>query len=78
MVNLAPTGDNLWKHSSVYRKFCSSDTVYTTNPTWTALGSKPGLGGEKLVTVLWHGLIPDYEYQHSAVCLLTVLTEILQ
>jgi hypothetical protein len=27
-----------------------SVTLYNTNPTWTALGLKPGLHGEKLVT----------------------------
>jgi len=31
------------------------------------LGIKARLGGEKLVTVLWHGLIPGYAYQHSPV-----------
>jgi len=31
------------------------------------LGIKATLGGDKLVTVLWHGLIPGYAYQHSAV-----------
>jgi hypothetical protein len=28
-------------------KACPSATLFTTNPTWTALGANPGLRGEK-------------------------------
>jgi hypothetical protein len=42
-------------------KICPSATLFTTNPTWTDSGSKPGLCGEKPATNrLSHGtaLIP--------------------
>jgi len=32
------------------RKTCPIDTMSTTNPTWTGLGSNPGLGGDRPAT----------------------------
>jgi hypothetical protein len=40
------TGENL----STGRKTCPSDTLSATNPIWTDLGSKPGLGGDTMRT----------------------------
>jgi hypothetical protein len=38
------------EHRSTRGKTCSSATLPTTNPTWTELGSNPGLRGERPAT----------------------------
>jgi hypothetical protein len=50
------------------RKTYQSDTLSTSNPTWTDRGSKPGLHGEKPVTnCLSHGTVLDIQSEIFAV-----------
>jgi hypothetical protein len=39
-----------WENRSNRGKTCPSATLSTTNPTWTDLGSNPGLRGERPAT----------------------------
>jgi hypothetical protein len=44
------------ENRSTRRKTCPSATLSTTNPTWTDLGSEPGLrGGRQAANRLSHG-----------------------
>ena len=60
-----------WEKRSSRRKTCSIATLYTIHPTYSSLGSKPGLLGERLATnrpfrkpivpfihvIFWYGIL---------------------
>ena len=50
---------------STLGKTCPSANLFTTNPTWTNPGSKPGLRGEQRATnLLSHGTASVTFYHH--------------
>jgi hypothetical protein len=54
------------KNRSIRGKTCPSATLSTTNPTWTDLGSNPGLrGGRPLILLLF---TCTYLYKNISIC----------
>jgi len=54
--------ENSKRRETIWSKSYPSATVCNTNPTYTALGLKPGISGEKLMTsLLNHGTNPRFQ-----------------